>query len=226
MTLEVDIRRTLKSPGREFRLDVSFKSTAPLVVVFGHSGSGKSVTMQAIAGLLRPDEGRIVVDGEVLFDAERRIDVAARKRRVGYVFQDYALFPHMDVAANVAFGAGGDGRTVAELLRSFAIEELAGSFPLQLSGGQRQRVALARALAPRPKLLLLDEPFAALDPLLRDEMRAGLLQSVQAWNIPVVIITHDPADAGFFPGQRITFREGRIVDDSVASERTASDAVD
>lgn len=212
MNLQVDIRRTLRSPGREFRLNVRFTTTAPLVVVFGHSGSGKSVTMQAIAGLLRPDEGRIVAGTEALFDSARRIDVAARRRRVGYVFQDYALFPHLTVAANVAFGAGGDARAVAGLLRSFAIEELADSFPAQLSGGQRQRVALARALAPRPGLLLLDEPFAALDPLLREEMRAELLQSVQAWGIPVVIITHDPADADFFPGQRITFSDGRIVD--------------
>ncbi|MEZ5564682.1 MAG: ATP-binding cassette domain-containing protein [Gammaproteobacteria bacterium] len=210
MTLQVDIRRTLRSPGREFHLNVNFTTTTPLVVIFGHSGSGKSVTMQAIAGLLRPDNGRIVVGGDTVFDSSQQIDIPARRRGVGYVFQDYALFPHLSVAANVAFGMAGDARAVAGLLRSFAIEELADSFPAQLSGGQRQRVALARALAPRPRLLLLDEPFAALDPLLRDEMRVELLQAVQVWNIPVVIISHDPADADFFPGQRVTFRDGQI----------------
>ncbi|MEO7386029.1 MAG: ATP-binding cassette domain-containing protein [Gammaproteobacteria bacterium] len=212
MTLAVDIRRSLVSAGRVFTLDVSFSTAAPLAVVFGHSGSGKSVTMQAIAGLLRPDEGSILLNDRALFDSVRRINVPARERRVGYVFQDYALFPHLTVSQNVAFGLPPRGRSLPTLLESFALAELANSYPAQLSGGQRQRVALARALAPQPELLLLDEPFAALDPLLRERMRAELLRTVTAAHIPVVLITHDPADADFFPGQLFMFADGRVVE--------------
>lgn len=211
MRLTVDIRRTLVSPGRTFRLEASFAISGPLVVVFGHSGSGKSVTMQAIAGLVRPDAGSIVLNDRVLFDATGGVNVAARDRRVGYVFQDYALFPHLSVAANVGFGLHGNRARLRELLDSFALLELAGSFPAQLSGGQRQRVALARALAPGPELLLLDEPFAALDPVLRERMRAELRRTVEATRTPMVLVTHDPADADYFRGQLLTFDAGRVV---------------
>ena len=211
MNLAVDIRRSLVSPGRVFQLEAGFTTTAPLVVVFGHSGSGKSATMQAIAGLLRPDAGTIRLGDRELFDSASGTNVPARDRRIGYVFQDYALFPHLDVAGNVGFGLRRGDSRLGELLRSFDLLELAGSYPAQLSGGQRQRVALARALAPRPELLLLDEPFAALDPLLRDRMRAELLRRLSEANIPAVLITHDPADADFFPGQLLMFGDGRVI---------------
>jgi len=211
MKLAVEIRKALVSPGRTFRLEASFATSGPLVVIFGHSGSGKSVTMQAIAGLLRPDAGSIVLNDRVLFDAGNGVNVPARDRRIGYVFQDYALFPHLTVAANVGFGLSGNGTRLRELLETFALVELADSFPAQLSGGQRQRVALARALAPGPELLLLDEPFAALDPVLRDRMRAELRRTVEATGTPMLLITHDPADADYFRGQMITFDAGRVV---------------
>lgn len=225
MKLTVDIRRTLVSPGRSFELQVAFATDSPFLVVFGHSGSGKSVTMQAIAGLLRPDAGRIRLGDRVLFDAAAGVDLPARARRVGYVFQDYALFPHLTVAGNVGFGLRRGDPRLAGLLESFDLAELAASFPGQLSGGQRQRVALARALAPGPELLLLDEPFAALDPLLRDRMRAELLRTVQAAGTPVVLITHDPVDAAFFPGELLLFAAGRVAatgDEARARLRTGT----
>jgi molybdate transport system ATP-binding protein len=188
-------------------------------VLFGPSGSGKTVTLRAVAGLLKPDAGRIILDGETLFDAAARVDIAARDRGVGYVFQDYALFPHLTVAENVGFGLGGGlfGRLcpgakarVAELLALAGLEDLAKVRPGRLSGGQRQRVALMRALARRPKALLLDEPFAALDPLLRRRMRREVRSICQAAGAPTVLITHDPDDVQEFGGTVALYETGSV----------------
>ena len=188
MSLVVDIRKTYANAERRFTLDVSFTATTQRVVLFGPSGAGKSMTLQAIAGLLSPDEGTITLNDEPLFDAARRIDVPTRERRVAYLFQDYALFPHLNVRQNIAFGLTSGLRNprakavppeVAYWLQAFDLEALAGQYPSQLSGGQKQRVALARALVAQPRILLLDEPFAALDGAMRQRMRHELAEHHQ-----------------------------------------------
>jgi len=219
MTLEIDISKTLRGNGRNFCLRARFSSGRSSTVLFGPSGSGKTVTLRAVAGLLHPDAGRIALDGEVLFDSAAKVNLPARERGVGYVFQDYALFPHLTVAENVGFGlshglcgwldAAGKAR-VAELLALAGLEDLAKAQPGRLSGGQRQRVALMRALARRPKVLLLDEPFAALDPLLRRRMRKEVRALCLAAGAPTVLITHDPDDVLEFGGAVALYETGSV----------------
>lgn len=216
--LEVTVRHRLESRGRHFELDVSFRMTRDMLVVFGASGSGKSLTLQCIAGLVRPQHARVRLGSRTLCDTAAGVDVPARERRVGYVFQDYALFPHLNVERNVAFPLARLGRALSpesrarvhEVLRVFEVERLAHSYPSQLSGGQRQRVALARSMVRQPDILLLDEPFNALDPLLRDRMRHELRRFQATFGIPMVIITHDPDDVAALAEEVVVFREGRI----------------
>jgi len=219
MLIEVDIERTLDSQGRNFALKVAFASDESRVVLFGPSGSGKTLTLQSIAGLMRPAMGRIALRGQVLFDAKGGIDVPSRARRMGYLFQDYALFPHMTVVENVGYGlrktfqwrlSGKDRRDVLTLLDTLEIRHLAQSFPSDLSGGQKQRVALARALMTRPDLLLLDEPFAALDTLLRGRLRKELLDIQERFQVPMIMITHDPEDIRAFAQTLVTYEAGRV----------------
>ncbi len=219
MRLEVDIRKTLRSGARRFELEASFSSQDDLTVIFGASGSGKSLTIQAIAGLVRPDSGRIVVGGEVLFDNSQGIDLPTRERNIGYLFQDYALFPHLTVRENIAYPLKktwyfallpGQHHEVEEIMAAFEITHLAESFPSELSGGQRQRVALARALIKKPSILLLDEPFSALDSMLRHRMRMELLEIRQKFAVPLVVITHDPADVEVFADTLVVFENGGV----------------
>jgi molybdate transport system ATP-binding protein len=217
MKLEVQMRMSLKAEDRLFQLDVAFHSAKNLIVIFGPSGAGKSVTIQAIAGLLKPEQGRIVLDGRILFDSNVGVNLAARERNVGYVFQDYALFPHLTVAQNVGFplqdslwNGNAGAAMVQDFLAKFDLADLRASYPRQLSGGQRQRVALARALIRTPDILLLDEPLAALDPVLRGKTRDELLKLQQSFAVPMVVITHDPADVEAFAEDLIILEAGRL----------------
>lgn len=220
MTWDVAIRKTLGHGPQRFELDLTLHSAARRLVLFGPSGAGKSVSLQAIAGLLRPDAGHVRVAGELLFDGRRGIDLPAGRRGLAYLFQDYALFPHLTVRQNIAFGLArgwtNPGRrhhdpAVQRWLRSFELEPLADRFPDQLSGGQRQRTALARALVAQPRALLLDEPFAALDAPLRRRLRAELLSLQQTIDVPMLLITHDDTDVDVFAEEVIHLERGRVV---------------
>lgn len=231
MSFDIDIAKTVHSERRSFELRVCFTTSARRSVIFGPSGAGKSLTLQAIAGLLTPDSGRIAFDGDVLFDRDAGIDRPARRRGFGYLFQDYALFPKLNVRQNIAFGLQrgllNPPRHVADAavdhwLRAFELEEVGAQRPAELSGGQRQRTALARSLVHSPRALLLDEPFSALDPELRDRMRAELDELLQRIDIPVLMITHDPDDLDWFGDQALYLRDGRIAERPAGPERRVS----
>lgn len=210
--LDVDIEKRL--PG--FHLRARFAVDRGLLVLFGHSGSGKSLTLRAIAGLLRPDSGRIAAGDVTLFDATRGIDVPPQRRGAGMVVQNYALFPHMSVRENVAFGLGrlapaARRQRVDDLLHLLSISDLAERRPDRISGGQAQRVALARALAPRPRLLLLDEPFSALDSAIRVGLRRELVRLKRELDLTIVFVTHDLREAFNVADRIAVFDRGRVL---------------
>lgn len=217
---DVNVQKTVRSGGRCFELDVSFRTEAQRTVIYGPSGAGKSLTLQAIAGLLRPEQGRIAFQGQAMFDARRGLNLPSRERAFGYLFQDYALFPYLNVRQNIAFGLqprswfnprpAQDDAEVQRWLQAFELEAVAGQRPHELSGGQRQRTALARALVNQPRALLLDEPFAALDPDLRGRMRDELQALLDRIKIPMLMITHDPEDLARFGEARLLISAGRI----------------
>ena len=178
------------------KLDVALEFAPGLNVLFGPSGSGKTTILSVIAGLLRPDAGRIAVSGEPLFDARAGIDLAPERRRVALVFQSLALFPHLDALSNVGYGIPNASKAErAERARAWLtrmrVADLAHRYPGSFSGGEAQRVALARALASEPRALLLDEPFSALDHGLVGELAAELVSHVRSLSLPVVLVTHD-----------------------------------
>lgn len=186
--LQVKIKKKLG----DFQLDVDFQTEGGVFALLGASGCGKSMTLKCIAGIERPDEGRIVLNDRVLFDSDRKINLSPQKRKVGYMFQDYALFPHMDVVQNIQAGMGRkpDPQKVREYLDRFQLRGLEHHMPDQLSGGQKQRVAMARMLAAEPEILLLDEPFAALDSYLKWKMEQQMLELLQQIQKPVLFVSH------------------------------------
>ncbi len=189
MSLEVRIKKRFE----RFVLDVAFETGEGLTGLLGSSGCGKSVTLKCIAGLITPDEGRIVLDGHVLFDSVKGINLPPQRRRVGYLFQQYALFPNMTVEQNIAAGVREKAlrcEKVAALVRAFHLEGQEGKYPSMLSGGQQQRVALARILASEPAALLLDEPFSALDSYLKWQVELELADRLAAFPGPAVFVTH------------------------------------
>lgn len=196
MDLDVEIRKRMTG----FNLEVAFRAGQKTLGVLGPSGSGKSMTLRAIAGLETPDEGRIVLNGRALFDSSRGLNLPSRRRRVGFLLQDYALFPHMTVEENVAFGLhslprGESGKRVREQIARVQLQGLEHRYPRQLSGGQQQRAALARALAIDPEVLLLDEPLSALDVHLRSQMEALLVETLAAFQGVSLYVTHNLEEA-------------------------------
>jgi molybdate transport system ATP-binding protein len=202
-TLQTDFTLPLRAFALELALDVS-----RTVALVGPSGAGKTSALRVVAGLVEPSRGRVALDGEAWLDTERRLSVPPERRRVGLVFQDYALFPHLSVRANVAFGAG--GRDVDALLERFRIGHLASARPQELSGGERQRVALARALARDPAVLLLDEPLAALDAHTKSEVRHELAELLRELALPTLLVTHDYEDAAALADEVGVLVEGRL----------------
>ena len=202
-TLQTDFTLPLRSFALELALDVS-----RTVALVGPSGAGKTSVLRAIAGLVEPSRGRVLLDGERWLDTERRVSLPPERRRVGLVFQDYALFPHLSVRGNVAFGSR--GRPVDELLERFRIRHLAATQPAELSGGERQRVALARALAREPAVLLLDEPLAALDAHTKSEVRHELAELLRELPLPTLLVTHDYEDAAALADEVGVLVEGRL----------------
>ena len=198
-TLRVEVERRFRrgpTVGATFDLDLGVAQT---LVLFGPSGSGKTTVLRCVAGLERPDRGRIVAADEVWFDASGPVDLAPQRRSVGYLPQGFALFPHLDVRGNIAYGVNGADRDrdtrVEELIALLRLDGLERRRPGQLSGGQQQRVALARALARRPRLLLLDEPLSALDAPTRDALRGELRKLLIAGGVPAIVVTHDRSEA-------------------------------
>ena len=197
MSLIVDIRKDLGS----FRLDVKFEAERGVTCLLGASGCGKSMTLKCIAGIEKPDEGHIELDGRVLFDSEKKIDLPPQQRRVGYLFQNYALFPNMTVRQNILCGLcrekdrAGKEKRLREMVKMLQLEGLENHKPHQLSGGQQQRAALARILVSDPQLLLLDEPFSALDGHLRDALKIELRDLLVQFGGAVLMVTHDRTEA-------------------------------
>ncbi len=212
MGLKIKIQKKVNG----FALDSSWEIGNELAVLFGYSGAGKTMTLQIIAGLMKPDSGIIESNVKVYFDSGRNINVPPQNRSFGYVFQDLALFPHMTVKENILYGATGVAKDVmlerlGDLVRDFRIEGLESKMPSEISGGQKQRIAFARALIRRPDVLLLDEPFSALDSPLRKEMRSFLMQVRRDFDIPVVLVTHDVYEAYTMADTLIVYSNGRVV---------------
>jgi molybdate transport system ATP-binding protein len=205
---------------RAYRLELSLDA-ATTVALVGPSGAGKTTVLRAVAGLTRPESGRIALDGDILYDDERRVDVPPERRRVGLVFQEYALFPHMTVLGNVAYA----GKQVAEsYLERLGIAHLRDARPGELSGGERQRVAVARALAREPRVLLLDEPLSALDAHTKTAVRAELHDVLAELGIPVLLVTHDFADAAALAERVSVIVDGALRQSGAPAELVAAPA--
>jgi molybdate transport system ATP-binding protein len=199
-----------------FALDVEFQAAAGVTVLFGPSGAGKTLILESIAGFVKPDAGRILLDDAILFDADAHVNLPPQQRYCGYVFQNYALFPHMTLRQNLTFGAHRTPRLerhrrVSELLDKFRLSDVAGRRPHEVSGGQKQRCSIARALIGNPKLLLLDEPARGLDAPLRSELYAILRQIRTEFHVPMLLVTHDLEECFEIGEQMIVVQAGSIV---------------
>jgi molybdate transport system ATP-binding protein len=219
MGLMVDIKKRVNG----FYLDVSWEIGNELAVLFGYSGAGKSLTLKLIAGLMKPDSGLIRSKGVVCFDSNSNIALPPQDRFLGYVFQDLSLFPHMTVRENILYGAKGVSKNerddrLAEFADKFHIQDIQNKMPSEISGGQKQRVAFARALFRRPSALLLDEPFSALDRPLRMEMQSFLRAIRRDFDVPVILVTHDPEEARALADRMIVYAGGKVMQAGLPSD--------
>ena len=212
MSLHVDIKKRLGS----FVLESAFEQDGGVLGLLGASGCGKSMTLKCIAGIEKPDEGRIVLDGRVLYDSAARVNLPPQQRQVGYLFQNYALFPNMTVRQNIAVGLHREKdrrkreRELEDAIHLFQLDGLENHRPHQLSGGQQQRVALARILVNRPQLLMLDEPFSALDSHLRLRLQMELKERLSAFGRDVLMVTHSRDEAYHMCGRIAVMESGKI----------------
>jgi len=215
--LDVAIKKQFAANGRpSFALDAEFTANQGITVVFGASGSGKTTTLRSIAGMVTPDAGRISLGDAVYFDSTTRVNLSMQKRRVGFVFQDYLLFPHLTAAENVAYGAKAQNERArrqhaTEMLKLVGVDHASDRRPDQLSGGEQQRVALARALASDPVILLLDEPLSAVDVQTRSRLLDEIVEVQRKTSIPFIYVTHSPADAVRIGDHLLLMADGRIV---------------
>jgi len=214
MALEVNIKKNFK----KFTLDVSFESDNDTIGILGRSGSGKSLTLKCISGLEDPDEGKIVFNGKVFFDSERKINLPPRERKIGFLFQNYALFPHMTVEENISFGIKKMNKNekidkVKKYLKNIRLDDMGKRYPSQLSGGQQQRVAIARAMIVEPDIFLLDEPFSALDQHLRYQMEMQLKETLENFSGTTVFVSHDINETYRISDKILIYNKGKIVDE-------------
>lgn len=220
MIWDIDFSKQLRHGDSSFDLRAAFQSGAQRLVLFGPSGAGKTQTLYVIAGLVRPDGGQVRVAGRTLFSSAQGVNLSPQQRRLAYVFQDYALFPHLSVRQNIAFARragwtnpprGVRHDVVDHWIETFHLQSVADHHPHQVSGGQRQRTALARALVNDPTALLLDEPFSALDKGLRQHLREDLARLQRELKIPMLMITHDDDDVRLLADEVVHLRAGRVV---------------
>jgi molybdate transport system ATP-binding protein len=207
--MRFDIRMQVRRGA--FTLEADIESEARLLALFGPSGAGKSTLLHAIAGLVRPRSGRIGVDGEILFDRDARVDTPTHRRRVGYVFQDGRLFPHLKVGANLRYGSrfARAAPRAPDVVALLGLEQLLDRWPSTLSGGERQRVAIGRALLGGPRVLLLDEPFASLDRARKAELLAHVERLRDELAIPMVLVSHDEVEVKRLADEVVVVENGR-----------------
>jgi molybdate transport system ATP-binding protein len=212
MSLKVKIKKHFQN----FSLDADFNINKELNVLFGYSGSGKTITLNMIAGLLLPDAGEIILNGKTIFSKEKKILIKPQKREISYIFQGNSLFPHMKIFENIKFGGKGLSdddkiKKTENLIEKFNLKGLENKYPSEISGGQKQRVAFARAMISNPKLILLDEPFSALDNPMRVKMRECLSNVLKHLDIPIILVTHDLFEACNIGDNLIVFSKGKII---------------
>ncbi|UYZ83643.1 ATP-binding cassette domain-containing protein [Entomomonas sp. E2T0] len=221
MQIELDIQKTLNSATHTFKLNVKFSSNSKRIVIFGPSGAGKTMILKSIAGLIKPDTGYIKMADKILFDTDKKINLKPQQRNLAYLFQNYSLFPHLTVRQNVSFalkkGLLNPSQNihfpeVTKWLNNLELASLANHYPHQLSGGQQQRTALARALVTNPSILLLDEPFSALDQTLRKKIRTEIHELQQQLDIPIILITHDIEDVELFGEHILEISNGHLIE--------------
>lgn len=234
MSCLIDIEKRLDHFTLTVRIAIEKTDQAPVLGLLGPSGSGKTMTLRCIAGIERPDRGSIIVDGKTFFDSERKIDLRPQERGCGYLFQNYALFPNMTVRQNIRCGLTGAGKRqkyvqyalnrneteakVSDMIRRMRLEGLEDAKPDHLSGGQQQRCALGRILVSEPEIVLLDEPFSALDEYLRDELLEETMMQLEVAHVPVIFVTHSRAEAREACGWIVILHDGEVAEEGPAEE--------
>ena len=211
----MDFFVAVKKKFNGFQLDVKLQSQEDVIGILGASGSGKSMLLRCIAGLVKPDEGKIIINGKTFFDSEKKINLSMRERKVGFLFQNYALFPNMTIEENIAFGLDNLSKIeketkIAELIKKYSLDGLEKRYPTQISGGQQQRVALARAVAVDPDILLLDEPFSALDVHLRNLMIREMSETLKDFKGLTLFVTHNRDEAYQLCDHIAVFNTGKV----------------